>query len=46
MLRKVTLYGELGEKFGADWSLDVSNTHEIAKALEANKPGFSQVIME
>ena len=46
MLRKVTLYGELGEKFGADWSLDVSNTHEIAKALEANKPGFSQFIME
>jgi predicted phage tail protein len=46
MLRKVTLYGDLGEKFGKEWILDVHNPHEAAKAIEANKPGFMQYIMD
>ena len=46
MLRKVTLYGDLGEKFGREWTLDVSNPHEAAKAIEANMPGFYEYIMD
>lgn len=46
MLKKVTLYGELGEKFGKDWNLDVANPHEVTKAIEANKPGFINFILE
>jgi predicted phage tail protein len=46
MLRKITLYGDLGERFGKEWVLDVHNPHEAAKAIEANKPGFMQYIMD
>lgn len=46
MLKKVTLYGELGEKFGKNWNLDIANPHEITKAIEANKPGFIEFILE
>ena len=40
MLRKVQLYGELGEKFGRDWTLDINNPVEAIKAIEANISDF------
>jgi len=40
MLKKVTLYGELAEKYGKDWSLDISSPAEAIRALCANNPDF------
>jgi predicted phage tail protein len=44
MLKKVTLYGELAEKYGKDWSLDVNSPVEAFKALSANNQGFRQFV--
>ena len=44
MLKKVTLYGELAEKYGKDWSLDVNSPGEAFKALSANNQGFRQFV--
>ena len=38
MLKKVTLYGELGERFGKDWELDVQTPAEAIRAIKVNKP--------
>jgi len=46
MLKKVTLYGELGEKFGKHWELDVKTPAEAIKAIEANIPGFHSYLSE
>jgi predicted phage tail protein len=44
MLKKVTLYGELAEKYGKDWSLDVNSPGEAFKALDVNNIGFRQFV--
>jgi len=44
MLKKVTLYGELAEKYGKSWSLDVSSPSEAVRALCANNPGFKSFL--
>jgi predicted phage tail protein len=44
MLKKVTLYGELAEKYGKSWSLDVSSPSEAVRALGANNPGFKSFL--
>jgi predicted phage tail protein len=44
MLKKITLYGELAEKYGKDWSLDVNSPGEAFKALSANNQGFRQFV--
>jgi predicted phage tail protein len=44
MLKKVTLYGELAEKYGKDWSLDIESPAEAIRALCANNPGFKQFV--
>lgn len=46
MLRNITLYGDLGEKFGKYWRLDVSSPSEATRAIDANKPGFIKYILE
>ena len=40
MLKKVKLYGKLGERFGKEWELDVNNVREATRAIAANKPDF------
>ena len=44
MLKKVTLYGELAQKYGRDWSLDINSPSEAMQALAANNPGFRQFV--
>jgi predicted phage tail protein len=44
MLKKVTLYGELAEKYGKSWSLDIESPAEAIRALCANNPGFKQFV--
>ena len=44
MLKKVKLYGELAERYGKDWSLDINSPKEAVRALMANNPGFAQFV--
>ncbi len=44
MLKKVILYGELAEKFGKEWSLDVTSPGEAFRALDVNNVGFRQFV--
>jgi len=44
MLKKVRLYGELAEKYGKDWYLDVNSPAEAVRALMANNPSFRQFV--
>ena len=44
MLKKVKLYGELAERYGKDWSLDINSPKEAVRALIANNPGFAQFV--
>jgi predicted phage tail protein len=44
MLKKVTLYGELAEKYGKDWSLDIESPAEAIRALCVNNKGFRQFV--
>jgi len=40
MLKNVTLYGELADKYGKSWTLDINSPAEAIRALCANNPGF------
>ena len=40
MLKEVKLYGELAEKYGKNWLLDVNSPSEAVRALCANNPSF------
>ena len=44
MLKKVRLYGELAEKYGKDWTLDVNSPSEAVRALCVNNPGFKSFL--
>ena len=44
MLKKIKLYGELGEKYGKDWLLDVDSPSEAIRALCANNPSFKNFV--
>ena len=44
MLKQVTLYGELAQNYGRDWSLAVNSPSEAMQALAANNPGFRQFV--
>ena len=43
-MRKIYLEGQLGEKFGEEWSLDVSSPAEALQAIMAQRPGMRQFI--
>ena len=45
-MRRIKLYGELGRKFGKFWKLDVRTPAEACRAIEANRPGFLQHLMD
>ena len=40
MLKKVKLYGELGNRFGKEWDLDINSPSEAIRALDVNCPNF------
>ena len=44
MLKKVKLYGELAEKYGKDWFLDINSPSEAVRALCANNPSFKDFV--
>ena len=44
MLKKIKLYGELAEKYGKSWDLEVNSPSEAVRALCANNPGFRQFL--
>jgi len=44
MLKSVKLYGELAEKYGKEWSLDIESPAEAIRALCANNKGFRQFV--
>ena len=45
-VRKVRLEGELGEKFGEVWNLNVKTPHEAIKAIECQTKGFRKHILD
>jgi len=45
-VRKVRLEGELGEKFGEIWNLNVQTPHEAIRAIECQTKGFRKHIID
>ena len=45
-VRKVRLEGELGEKFGEVWNLNVQTPHEAIRAIECQTRGFRKHIVD
>lgn len=46
MLRKVKLYGDLGEKFGKEFMLDVNTPHQAVRLLSANFKDFAPYLIK
>lgn len=46
MKRKVYLEGELGSKFGSEFTMDVSSFGEAIRCLDANFSGFKKYLIE
>lgn len=46
MLRKVYLEGEIAEKFGSEFSMDVSSFKEAVSCFETNLEGFRDYMLE
>jgi len=45
-VRKIKLEGELGEKFGKVWDLNVKTPHEAIRAIECQTKGFRKHILD
>lgn len=45
MLKKIKLYGILGQKFGREFKLDVANTREAMRALSVQIAGFEHFML-
>jgi predicted phage tail protein len=45
-VRKIRLEGELGEKFGEVWNLNVQTPHEAIRAIECQTKGFRKHILD
>lgn len=46
MKRKVYLEGELGDKFGNEFTMDVSSFGEVIRCLDANFSGFKKYLID
>ena len=46
MKRKVYLEGEIGEKFGKEFTMDVNSFAEAVKCLDCNLPGFREYMVK
>ena len=42
----VQMWGELGEKFGSEWQMNVKNFRDIFKLIECQTEGFKQYILD
>ena len=40
----VKLMGEMGEKFGAEWNMDVSNFRDVFRLIDCQTNGFKQYL--
>lgn len=45
-MKRLVLHGVLADNFGAEWDVDVGTPAEALRAVEANKPGFAQFILD
>lgn len=45
-MRTIVLHGELGERFGSEWKLDVRSPAEAMRAIGANCPKFFAHLVE
>jgi len=45
-VKKVFLYGNLGKKFGREWTLNARTVGEAAKAIDANADGFLRYLIQ
>jgi|APSaa5957512535_1039671.scaffolds.fasta_scaffold15048_2 predicted phage tail protein len=45
-MKSIQLYGELGEKFGKSFKLDISNPSEAIRALDVNLRGFREYLLK
>ena len=45
-MKKVILEGQLGEKFGSEWNLDVRSPAEAMHAIMSQRPGMRQYLAE
>ena len=45
-MQTVYLKGELGERFGEKWSMNVSNTKDIFKLIDCQREGFSAYMID
>ena len=46
MQRKIYLEGELGEKFGTNFTVHAENMQEIFRCIDANHDGFKKYLTE
>lgn len=46
MLTNVILHGRLGDEFGSQWTFDLVTPREAMAALDANRSGFLQRVVE
>jgi predicted phage tail protein len=44
-MKKIILHGDLANKFGRIWNLNVSSFSECIRGIEANRPGFYNFIV-
>lgn len=45
-MKTVRLYGWLGERFGSEWTLDVTSPQEAMRAISCQTRGFSKAVLE
>ena len=45
-MTRIVLHGALGERFGAEWNLEVKNVREAMQAIEANTDGFLKALLD
>ena len=45
-MKKVYLYGKLGERFGKKWNLGVRSPAEAFAAIESNSEGFLSYMLK
>ena len=45
-MQRVVLLGELGQRFGETWEMNVDYVKDIFKLIECQRPGFKQYLIE
>ena len=45
-MQTVYLKGDMGDRFGEKWSMNVANAHDIFKLIECQREGFKQYMLD